>query len=703
VKIGRGILCVSKDTHRCNHRNQRSRDDVAQRARIGERPMNRFLMAATAASIAVLAACGGDSDSPADPGPGGGGPAPVGSVTITPATATVVIGKTTQLAATTKDGAGNVLTGRAIAWTTSATTIATVDGNGLVTGVAAGTANIVATSEGKAAQAAITVSVVPVASVTVSPNAPAVKVGATVALAATLEDDQGTVLTDRSVAWSTSAPNVATVDAATGVVTGVAAGTATMTATSEGKSGSTTVTVSAAVKPVAAIVIAPALDTLEAYSSERIGVALRDADGNLLTGRDVRWTVSNAAIAAIDPIEGMLTGIDRGTVTVTATSEGKTATATRVVVIKYRSITAGTMHACDIASGGIAWCWGLNGSEGRLGSDQLSASAMSSVPVKVPGDLRFAQLSAYGRHTCGITLGGKAYCWGSNSWGSLGSGSNAGQSPMPMAVAGNLTFRSVSAGADHSCGVTTDNRAYCWGNNDWRQLGTGTVFSGTPVLVSNTLSFAKITAGTAFTCGITTGGATYCWGANSIGQIGDGGKISYGNVFVSVPQQVVGGLTFQSVTLGNQYACALTLIGQGYCWGSNNSKLGNGPQGVDSSSPVQMGGGVLFQSISAGYGHACGVTTTQLVYCWGSNSSGQLGSNTANGSLPVRAGAIEASEVAASGIGTGSGSHSCAIARDRLTVWCWGRNDAGQLGNGSTTAGATANPTPGIVVSQKPL
>ena len=150
---------------------------------------------------------------------------------------------------------------------------------------------------------------------------------------------------------------------------------------------------------------------------------------------------------------GMLTGVDRGTVTVTATSEGKSATATRVIVIKYRSITAGTMHACDIASGGIAWCWGLNGNEGRLGSDQLSATAMSNVPVKVPGDLRFAQLSTYGRHTCGVTLDGKAYCWGYNGWGALGSGSNVGQSPTPMAVAGNLKFRAISAGADHTCGV----------------------------------------------------------------------------------------------------------------------------------------------------------------------------------------------------------------------------------------------------------
>jgi len=667
--------------------------------------MPRLTNAAAAACLTfAIAACGGDGDSPSAPDNGGGNPTAVSSVSVTPATASVVIGKTTQLNAVARDAAGNVLSGRAIAWTTSASAVATVDANGVVTGVAAGTANIAATSAGKSGQAAITVSLVPVATVTVTPNAPAVKVGATATLVATVKDDQGNVLTGRAVAWSSSAPAIATVDGASGVVTGVAAGTTTITATSEGKTGSTTATVSTAVNAVDQILLAPVLDTIEAFSSEMIGRVLKDANGNVLTGRSIQWTSSNPAVAAIDPTTGMLTGVDRGTVTVTATSEGKSATVTRVVVIKYRSISAGTMHACDIASGGIVWCWGLNGAEGRLGSPQLGEAAMSSVPTKLPGTLRFAQLSTYGRHTCGITLDGKAYCWGYNGWGALGSGSNATQSPTPMPVAGNIAFRSISAGSDHTCGVSTTNQAYCWGNNDWRQLGNGgSAFSGTPSLVAGSLAFAKITAGTGFSCGIATGGATYCWGANSIGQIGDGGKISYGNVFVALPQQVVGGKKFQSVTLGNQFACAVATTGEGYCWGGNNSKLGNGPNGIDSSSPVQVAGGMLFQSISSGYGHSCGVTTAQQVYCWGLNASGQLGSDVANGSTPVRVGSIEAIEVAASGIGTGSGAHSCAISANRLTVWCWGRNDTGQLGNGSTTAGASANPNPGIVVTQKPL
>ena len=666
--------------------------------------MSRIFTAARAACFAAfLAACGGDSDAPSDPGNGGGGTKPVASVAITPGTASLAIGKTTQLAATAKDAAGQVLSGRTIAWATSAPAVATVDGNGIVTGVSAGTANITATSEGKAAQAAITVTEIPVATITVSPNAPAIKVGATVTLAATLEDAQGNELTGRAVAWSTSASAIATIDATSGVVTGVAPGTATLTATSEGKTGSTTVTVSANVKPVAQVLLTPVLDTLEAHSSELIGRQLRDAEGNVLGHREIRWSVSDANIAAIDAVTGMLTGKDRGTVTVTATSEGKTATVTRVIVIKYRSISAGTMHACDIASGGIVWCWGLNGNEGRIGSSQFGADAMSPTPIKVPGDARFAQISTYGRHTCGVTFDGKGYCWGYNGWGMLGNGASGSPSAVPVPVGGGITFRSISAGADHSCGVGTDDRAYCWGNNDWRQLGKGTAMSSMPTRVSETLSFAKIVAGTGFTCGLTTDGNAYCWGANSIGQLGDGQKIAYGNVYSATPSLVVGGHKFQSVSLGNQYTCAITTLGQGYCWGSNNNKLGAGNTG-DSSSPVAVVGGLTFQQISAGFGHACGVTSTQSVHCWGSNSSGQLGPGGGAGTgTPALVGGIQAIEVAASGIGTGSGSHTCTISKDRLKVWCWGRNDTGQLGNGNVTLGSTANPTPTIVVGQKPL
>src|SRR5213593_156443 len=168
---------------------------------------------------------------------------PVASVAVSPASASVQVGQTVQLAATPRDANGNPLSGRAVSWASSNTAVATVSGSGLVTGVTAGSATITATSEGQGGTATITVSTVPVASVTVSPATASVQAGQTVQLAATPKDANGNPLSGRTVTWASSNSAVATVSGS-GVVTGVTAGAATITATSEGQSGTATVTVS---------------------------------------------------------------------------------------------------------------------------------------------------------------------------------------------------------------------------------------------------------------------------------------------------------------------------------------------------------------------------------------------------------------------------------------------------------------------------
>ncbi len=175
----------------------------------------------------------------------GGSTVPVATVTVSPATASVAVGATVQLTATTKDANGNVLTGRTITWSSSATGMATANSSGLVSGVAAGSATITATSEGKSGTATITVTAAtppPVATVTVSPASASVAVGSTVQLTATTKDANGNVLTGRVITWSSNATAIASVNG-TGLVSGIAAGSATITATSEGKSGSSAITV----------------------------------------------------------------------------------------------------------------------------------------------------------------------------------------------------------------------------------------------------------------------------------------------------------------------------------------------------------------------------------------------------------------------------------------------------------------------------
>lgn len=248
---------------------------------------------------------------------------PVATVTVQPSTATISVGQTVTLSATTKDANGNVLTGRTVTWSSSNTSIATVSSTGVVTGVAAGTATITATSEGKTGTSTVTVTSTPVGSVTVSPSSTSVAVGKTVQLTAVVKDINGTIVTDRTVTWTSSNTSVATVSA-TGLVTGVAAGSVTITATSETKSGTSSVTVTP--PPVASVTVQPSVDTILQTQTVTFTAILKDANGNILTGRTVTWSSSNTSVATINSA-GTATGVAPGTVTITATSEGQSGTA----------------------------------------------------------------------------------------------------------------------------------------------------------------------------------------------------------------------------------------------------------------------------------------------------------------------------------------------------------------------------------------
>jgi uncharacterized protein YjdB len=249
-------------------------------------------------------------------------PAPVASVTVTPATASVTVGQTTTLQAQTLDASGATLTGRVVTWTTSNAGVATVSSSGVVTGVAAGTATITATSEGKSGTSTVTVTALPVASVTVSPTTLSLLAGQTGTLTATVRDAANNVLTDRQVTWTSSNTAVATV-APNGSVTAVAPGTATITAASEGRTGSATVTVSPV--PVANVTVSPSTVSLTTGATQQITVTTSDASGNVLTGRTVTWQSANTAVATVTQ-SGLITAVGPGSTTVTATSEGKTGT-----------------------------------------------------------------------------------------------------------------------------------------------------------------------------------------------------------------------------------------------------------------------------------------------------------------------------------------------------------------------------------------
>jgi alpha-tubulin suppressor-like RCC1 family protein len=325
----------------------------------------------------------------------------------------------------------------------------------------------------------------------------------------------------------------------------------------------------------------------------------------------------------------------------------------------------------------------------------LSATATGvTEATSAPFDIRltFATVSAGYGHTCGVTPSGAAYCWGDNQYGQLGDGTTTDRTS-PVAVVRGLTFASLSVGSYHTCGVTPVGKAYCWGAGFWGQLGDGTTTDRTrPEAVVGGLTFASLSAGSGHTCGVTSAGA-YCWGDNEYGALGDSTMTPD-----STPVAVVGGLTFASLSAGGAYTCGVTLAPTdgAYCWGLNiDGTLGDGTT-ADRTTPGAVVDGRIFATVSAGDDrHSCGLTPAGEAYCWGANFDGELGDGTMNpDSTPV---AVVGGLTFAS-LGAGGG-HTCgATAPGGATpaglVFCWGYNQHGQLGEGTPDS----RPTPVAVL-----
>ena len=244
---------------------------------------------------------------------------PVETVAVTLAPSSIYIGQTTQASAVTKDASGNTLVGRTIAWTSSSSSVATVNSNGLVTAVGVGTVSITATSETKSGSAPLTVSVVPVETVAVTLASSSIYVGQTTQASAVTKDASGNTLAGRTIAWTSSSSSVATVNS-NGLVTAVGVGTVSITATSETKSGSASLTVS--VVPVETVAVTLASSSIYVGQSTQASAILKDASGNTLVGRTIAWTSSSSSVATVNS-NGLVTAVGFGSASVVASSDGK--------------------------------------------------------------------------------------------------------------------------------------------------------------------------------------------------------------------------------------------------------------------------------------------------------------------------------------------------------------------------------------------
>ena len=284
--------------------------------------------------------------------------------------------------------------------------------------------------------------------------------------------------------------------------------------------------------------------------------------------------------------------------------------------LRFRQIDAGDYGTCAVTTDDRVFCWGS------------FYTSSSTLPVQVGGNLRFRQVSASGEHACAIRYDDRrVYCWGWNAYGQLGDGTTTSRST-PRPVAGGRRFRQLTGGERHTCGLTTADEIFCWGSNRWGQVGDNSspwVNVPQPSRIASSLHFSHVGAGTYHTCAVTTDSRAFCWGNGKSGQIGDGKTY-----LRFTPGAVAGGLLFRRLTGGRYHTCGETTTNRAYCWGSSSfGALGDRVVGASTSlKPAPVVGGLYFKQLSAGGLHTCGKTTASVGYCWGYNGWGRLGDGT---------------------------------------------------------------------------
>lgn len=511
-------------------------------------------------------------------------------------------------------------------------------------------------------------------------------VGGTFALEPTVLDRLGHAVAGQSVTYSSSNPAIAAVNPATGVITAAALGTANITATSGARSAVVPVTVGAAIEYAFFSATGNAL----VGTTLQTTLTLYDAKFNLLTGRRVVYTSGDPVRATVSAT-GLVTAIAPGPVVITAAVEGRSLTGTVTVtappagIVRMTQIAAGANHACGLAAG-AAYCWGPN-ADGQLGAG-LGTSEYRNVPTAVAGGLTFSSISSGSYGSCALTPAGAAWCWGENASGQVGNGTTA-DAMQPVAVSGGHTFSAIAASRSHTCAIDGGGAAWCWGENGFGQLGNGgSADASQPVAVAGGHRFVSISSTWDHTCAVDADGAAWCWGTNPWGGLGDGSFTAR-----STPVAVAGGLTFRSVSAGMSYSCGVTTANTAWCWGDNSfAQLGNGLETstYSSSVPVPVSGGISWSSISAaGRPGTCGLATSGAVYCWGRNDglvTLGTGSNIGSSNVPAKvAGGLAFTSLSAGSLST------CGLTTDGF-AYCWGAGQTGVLGQGAYANQGTVTP-----------
>jgi alpha-tubulin suppressor-like RCC1 family protein len=354
----------------------------------------------------------------------------------------------------------------------------------------------------------------------------------------------------------------------------------------------------------------------------------------------------------------------------------------------WSQISTGRYHSCGITELGQLRCWGANYA-GQLGiANESDANVPSSVFTNGIDGTDWTGVASGQRHTCAWTAD-QAHCFGDSSHGELTT-PGLGFNPSPVAIA-NGPWVGFGLGSHHMCSIDSSSTLWCVGSMGSGQLGTGNTSQIAPEQVAAPVVWDRVRAGRAATCVTTTGHQLACGGDNFVGELGTGDRTS--RQTLGTPSQSM----WTDMAVGADYTCAFDTAGQLYCGGANDTgELGIGNEMDETTrQAVTLPGTGKVTSVIAASDHTCARDGSGHLYCWGLNDRGQLAIPASNPVLAPQAEiAVAANYPYSVAVGYG---FTCAIADSTTNpgsgpVYCWGRNDRGQLGNGTTTD--TSTPTP---------
>jgi alpha-tubulin suppressor-like RCC1 family protein len=342
---------------------------------------------------------------------------------------------------------------------------------------------------------------------------------------------------------------------------------------------------------------------------------------------------------------------------------------------KWISITAGPKHTAGIKSDGTQWAWGDN-TYGELGDGTL---VQKNSPVQVGTDNKWVSVIACNSHNFGLKSDGTLWAWGQNLNGILGDGTTVQQN-VPVLIGTENNWVSIAGGNMHVLALKANGTLWAWGDNAYGQLGDlTTVRKSSPVQIGTENMWASIDAGEFHSVAIKSDGTLWAWGYNGYGAVGDASLINK-----TAPTKIGQDNQWVSLGAGGYQSFALKSNGTLWGWGYNiDGELGD-LTNVNKNVPVQIGTDNKWVSITGGYSHSLGAKADGTLWAWGYNANGQLGDGTL---LPKNTPVLVGTDNKWLSLSAG-GTHTLGL-KSNGTIWAWGDNSSGQLGDATTVTGRT--------------